>query len=709
MNPFKKLWAWLAGPKSDFILFIILLVLANLVASEAFFRVDLTANGVYSLSPASERVLKGVEEPVSVKAFFTSNLPAPYNGVERYLKDLLIEYRGAAGSRFSFDFHDMEDPANEDIARGYGLAPLQIQEVKNNEVGVKTAWMGLAIVYSDAIEVIDSITTTNALEYKLTTTIGKMISTTNALAGLSGTVSLSLYLSPELKDFRITGLDQLEGSARAAVRALNPRYNDKIEFRFVQPAGSTDVDAMSQRYGLQKVSWPASANGGAGGSGLVGLVLEYGDRFRTIPVELQRGFFGGYGLVGLETLESTIADSLQALVSRSLSIGYLMSNGEKDINDDQQGAGRLAMLASDYYNFVELNLNEQEVPAEITSLVINGPRSYYSDIELYRIDQFLMRGGKLLVMADSFTEIRSQEMSWMGSAPTYQPIDHRLDTILGKYGISIAENYVFDEKCYNVRQQGMGEFPLYYVPIITRDRLDKDHPITRNMDQVLMLKASEVRLADTLPEGLSATVLAKTTPTAWTIADTSRINLTPMGMSRPSDESEMAERNLIVLVEGRFPSAFDREVLPEDQSTADNIVADSGNSLQPANMAASKHLTQAVQDAAIIVIGSSELGGSSLIDERGSQPVAILMRNILDWLNGNGELNEMRVKSLDLNILADHEPAVKTLVKSLNIYFVPLLAVFAGLLAWRLRSVRRRRIERAYALASSTSAESTEA
>jgi hypothetical protein len=180
-------------------------------------------------------------------------------------------------------------------------------------------------------------------------------------------------------------------------------------------------------------------------------------------------------------------------------------------------------------------------------------------------------------------------------------------------------------------------------------------------------------------------------------------------MSRPSDPAEFKERNLMVLVEGRLPSAFDREILPEQTVNEDNIALGAGDTLQPSDMAASKHLSQAVQDAAIVVIGTSEVGGSSLIDERGGQPIAILMRNILDWLNGNGELNEMRVKSLDLNILSDHEPAIKTIVKSLNMYFVPLVAVFAGLVAWRLRSLRRRRIERAYARTSSTSAEPTEA
>ena len=56
----KKILQWLKGPKSDFILFIIFLVLLNLVGHRAFVRFDLTAPKSYSLSKASKTLVKNI-------------------------------------------------------------------------------------------------------------------------------------------------------------------------------------------------------------------------------------------------------------------------------------------------------------------------------------------------------------------------------------------------------------------------------------------------------------------------------------------------------------------------------------------------------------------------------------------------------------------------------------------------------------------------
>ena len=70
----KKFIQYLKSPKSDILLFILLLIFANLVASRAFFRIDLTGPKSYSLSKGSAQVVQTLEEPLSVKVFFSDNL-----------------------------------------------------------------------------------------------------------------------------------------------------------------------------------------------------------------------------------------------------------------------------------------------------------------------------------------------------------------------------------------------------------------------------------------------------------------------------------------------------------------------------------------------------------------------------------------------------------------------------------------------------------
>ena len=67
-----------------FFLYLIIIVLVNLVGVTLFFRIDLTSNNLYSLSNASKKAVSTLNEPLTINVFFSKNLPAPYNNIERY-------------------------------------------------------------------------------------------------------------------------------------------------------------------------------------------------------------------------------------------------------------------------------------------------------------------------------------------------------------------------------------------------------------------------------------------------------------------------------------------------------------------------------------------------------------------------------------------------------------------------------------------------
>ena len=168
MNKFVK---WLKGPKSDFILFVIFLVLLNLAGHKAFVRVDLTAPKSYSLSKASKTLVKNLDSPLSIRVFFSDNLPSTYTSVSQYVKDILSEYKGVANKNFSVSFMDMSKPENEELARESGIQQVQIQELKNNEVGLKQVYMGIAINYGDSTEIMNPVQSSDGFEFNLTTTM----------------------------------------------------------------------------------------------------------------------------------------------------------------------------------------------------------------------------------------------------------------------------------------------------------------------------------------------------------------------------------------------------------------------------------------------------------------------------------------------------------------------------------------------------------
>jgi ABC-2 type transport system permease protein len=679
----KKFCNWLNSSASDFVLFIIVLILANLVGSRAFVRFDLTGPKSYSLSPASIEVVKTLEEPLSVKVFFSSNLPAPYNSVNQYVHDILLEYKEKADNNFSYQFFDMDKQENVKLAQDYNLNQIQIQQVKNNEVGFKQGWMGIAITYADRIETLDGLTSSDGLEYKITTTISRMISTSNTLSGLSGKVQLTLYITDKLSAFNITGFDQIEKAVQAAYTSVNKKSMDRITYEKIDPAPA-DIPALVAKYGFQGLNWDDPKIGK--GTGVFGLVLQYGDNFRLVPLQMTRSLFGGNAIAGLDTLEQSITESLQGLVAKSVDIGYVTGHSEAALNDSENGAGHFSALVGDLYQFKELNLATDDIPANLTNIVINGPKTAFTDTELYKIDQFVLKGGNLILFLDPFNEQLPQGQAAYFQQPSYTPIKTGLEKLLTKYGVKQGSNYVLDENCYQATPQGQGRVSIYYAPVLQRRQLDRKSPITKNLGYVIYLQSSSLDIGGAQADkNVAVSILARSSPQSWLM--TNNIQLTPSFITPPADKTKEASENLAVLLEGKFESAYAAAPAAEAANTA--VAAPSGVSVE-------NHLAKSVLPGKIFISGSSLITGPQLIDENGSQPVALFVRNVIDYMNGNQELCTMRTKGLSLNTLTITSPAAAATAKIFNEFGLVLIIAIIGLFVWRARVARRNRIRMMY-------------
>lgn len=672
----KKIISWLKSAKSDFILLLLVVVLANLVGSKAFFRLDITAPKAYSLSKESKILVQNLEEPLAVKVFFTENLPAPYNNVEQYVQDILLEYDGAGNDNFSYEFYDMNLNENLDLAHSYGLRQVQIQEVKNNEVGFKHAYMGIVLLYGDKIEVLDGINSSNGLEYKLTSQMGKMISTVNALAGLQNPLELTLYLTEDLANFNISGFNKIEGQVRKAFLKTNAENQNKLTFTIVKTTPET-VETIAEKYGFQKITWEDPKTK-TEGKGIIGLVLSQNEQFKTIPLSLARGFFG-FAISGLDSLEENLEDALQGVVSQSLEIGYITGHGERALDNPQEQ--RIKQITADVYELKEINLAEQSIPASINTVIINGPQVEFNDKELYALDQFLLGGGKLILFIDPFIEMQQQNNPY--AMPTYLPVNSGLEKLLTKYGLEIPKNYVLDEACFESVQQGLGKIPLYFAPVLQKSGLNQKNAIGKNLGNVIMLNSGSINLSDTLlaNKDIQTTIVAQSSPKSWLMKD--NINLNPMMIMKANKEA-MKSENLAVLLEGNFTSAFD--TAPEDET--ENFGAIS---------ATKPHLQTSIQKGSLLVFATSHITSPAVIDDTGNQGIAYLVRNAIDYMNNKSELAEMRTKGLTLDVLKKASNTSIQIAKIANQYLLPLLVVIIGLIVWHGRTVHRRKIRKLYA------------
>ena len=157
------------------VLLFTILVLLNSISTSRFFRIDLTDNKMFSLSSSSKAVVKEISDLLTMKVFFSDDLPGEYANNRRYLQDILEEYAAISKGNIKFEFAPQDKLEEE--AQKSGIMPLQLQVIENDKVEVKRVLMGMAILYEDNKEVLPVIQTTTGLEYEITTKIKQLVET----------------------------------------------------------------------------------------------------------------------------------------------------------------------------------------------------------------------------------------------------------------------------------------------------------------------------------------------------------------------------------------------------------------------------------------------------------------------------------------------------------------------------------------------------
>ena len=683
----KKLINWLKSPSSDFALLIIFIVLLNIVSFNAFARIDLTGNKSYSLSKVSKQTVKNLQEPLSVKIFFDGNLPSPYNNVAQYVEDLLSEYKSSANSNFTVNKMDMRKQENLEMAADLGLSQIQIQEIKNNEVGFKQVYMGVVVTYGDSVQVLDSITSSDGFEYKFTSLITKMISTADILASLKKNekINITLYFSDVLKQMGIVGADEVEKMAQKAFDESNKQNKNRLEYNVVNP-DSNSVAELTEKYGLQSIQYKDTD--GSVKMAACGMVVEYGDKFRVIPLNVERSLFG-YMISGMDSLTESISQSLQSIVSNVQKIGYINGHLEASLYDEKQ-SGNFSKLVSPHYTLEELRLTTDDIPSNMNCIIINGPRVDFEEEELYKIDQFIMRGGNVLFFVDALFEEQASNPYTM-SLPTYKKNELNIEKLLNKYGIKRNFDVVFDNQCFENANAQYGKLKFYWAPVLQKPQLEQKSVITKNLGYIVFYQNAsfDVTEAKNNPD-VKVTSLAKTSSEAWTESENFVLN--PMLIAVP-EKSQLKTYDLAVLLEGKFNSAYTSKPVFESENSENT---DSSSSLKNDSITTDAHLTKGRMPGKIFFTGSSYPTSYQLVDGSEGSTNALYLLNILDYMNGNEELCTMRTKGLSINVLNVKSQVFAAIVKYFNMVGLTVLVVIAGLIVWRARVKRRKAIREKY-------------
>ena len=724
MNLLNNLWNKINSNLTDrrtrktrdiqLVLVLAIVVLLNIAGSTLNFRWDLTRNNSYSLTDRSREVVSSLSERLRVTVLFSENLPPDHARVRRYLMDLLDEYDFYGNKYFTFEVVDQD--RLEKVAAEYGIQPVTSRELVSDQVSFRKVYMGVVLQHADLVERIDAITEPDGLEYEITSRIEAMKARIDALVEMRESkeaIRVTLYMDDILAGLPIQGIGDLQQKVREVVEKANENNYGRLVFRHVSPSDRENAGNIAEEYGLNRLQWKGGRTPGGGviepGSGVMGLVVSWKDRHATIPLQVRSTALGNV-IAGLDRLQDSINDAVNSVVSVNQKVAYLTGHGEANLQDDRSPGGGAIFreIISDGYELIPIDLAKEDMPSDVSLLIVNGPRQKISDYELYKIDQFLMRGNSLLLFSDSFREIQipgRQEMLSQGR-PMVVPLTTGMEDLVAGYGLPIGRSVVLDKNC---AQANMGNMirDYYLAPKIDKSGLSEKSVATRYLRGLAMLKVSPINLPDEKNEHVRYLSLVESSDQSWTMSG--RVSFNPMMMSPPADDTEMSSHTLAALAEGKLSSHFSDRKIPTNPEREDG---DGKASRQTTgDITSTSHLKTTVEKGVsrVIVVGTSEVARSQFIISsrdilagpagggRGMNfPNSLFLHNLVDYLTGNVHVPRMRGKGLEYNPLEKTEELNRRMIKVLNMAGVPLLVVLWGLVMWRFRKRYRVRIEKRY-------------
>lgn len=152
-----------------------IVLVVNFLSNELHMRLDLTDDGQYTLSKATLDILEDLQEPVTVKAYFSKDLPPNIAQTRSDFQDLLVEYNSRSNGMIAYEFiNPNENEGSERLALEGGIQPVMINVREKDQVKQQKAFLGATISLGEKVDVIPFVQPGSAMEYALSTSIKRI-------------------------------------------------------------------------------------------------------------------------------------------------------------------------------------------------------------------------------------------------------------------------------------------------------------------------------------------------------------------------------------------------------------------------------------------------------------------------------------------------------------------------------------------------------
>ena len=303
------------------------------------------------------------------------------------------------------------------------------------------------------------------------------------LAGLTDPVRINFYYSrnnselpPNFKIYAQRVQELLEEYV-ALSRGM-------VVLKILDPKPDTDEEEWAQKYGIKPITLPS------GNTVYFGAVISMLDQEMLLPYFDQRRE---------NFLEYDISQAIQKVGSTSTSKVGLLSvlnlQGGRSMIPGQPPAQKWVFLSEleKSVTVENLALTIEEIPDDINLLIILHPRSFNPRLR-YAVDQYVLRGGRLVVLLDPNARIdMTSPANQFGQQPQ---LSSDLPELLKQWGVDYDVAKVVGDRLHATQVntgQGVMSFPMWMT--FRSDSLDQKHPITAQLENLLFVEAGSLKKA----------------------------------------------------------------------------------------------------------------------------------------------------------------------------------------------------------------------
>ena len=641
-------------------------LVANLwLAGVGFLRWDTTEGDQYSISDATKGYLRQLREPLLLRGYFSAKTHPLLAPLTPQLENLLREYEVAGGAGVRLELVDpAEDPQKEDEANTkYGIRPVPFQVADRYQASLVNSYFDVLVQYGDEYEVLgfrdlievkvrgeaDLDVRLKNPEYDITRAIKKV------LYGFQGGGSVFESVAEPVK---FTGYVSADAVLPEALRVLRPELeavleelvaesNGKLAFEIVDPSAGTGEVAqqIAADYGFR----PMAASLFDVSTFYFYLTLSDGETVVQMPLPeamdrdgLRRGIEEGLKRFATGLLKTVALEAPQGIPP------YMQQQMQMQQPPGNEFQTLREVLGADF-DVETASLEDGAAPPSADVLMVLDPADFDAK-QVFAIDQFLMRGGTVVVAAGAY------RATLAGQSLYASPVQSGLDDWLAHHGVAVDESFVMDPQNaafpvpvvrevagFRFQDVQMRDYP-YFIDV-RGGGLNEDVPFVSELPQLTVAWASPIDVDEEANVERAVTTLLTSSPASWRSASTDIMpNLGPAGDVAYVPEGEQKANALAVMVEGRFQSFFEDSPLkeePAEDAAEDATVEEDADAADEEDEDTLGTVTTVIdkspESARLIVLGSASFLADQTVRMIGSADGTVytgslqLMANIVDW------------------------------------------------------------------------------